>query len=132
MKIIPKEEIKNDDYYGEIVETLDLCGLNPIYIEDENGTYRFQSNSIVRYLVGSSSLNLIWGEAGEKEYSLREFLELYIHMGYSLGGYLEIFGEAIDKILRISYDYHTGDRTSKLGYDEESIKFFDKPVYESK
>lgn len=137
---LTKQQIQDHDYYSDIVEFLDLTGIEATYIE-YNTVWRFKQNSIVRYLLDyhaeetkkihgtGGGLNLIC-EIGIKEgYTLREYVELYIHMGYSLGGFLEVYGESIDQVLRIRHDAVTGDFIDKLGPTDESIALLDKPRY---
>jgi hypothetical protein len=141
--ITPKKEVEKIEDYDDLLEFLELCGLNPVYIKTEHGVLRFKTNNIIRYLVdyhhektlkthgNERGLNLIWDKGYTDGFTLKEFVELYIHMGYSLGGFLEMFGDNIDAILRISYDGRTGEFIHKKGATEETIALINKPIKNS-
>ncbi len=140
---LSRETIEEHGHYDDLLEFLDLAHIETEW-EVSGGTWRFKGNKIVRYLIDYHSeetekthgnnrgLNLIYTEAIEKNYTLREFVELYIGMGYSLGGFEEVFGDAMIAVLRMKYDYESGDYLGREDPDEESISFFDKPIFESK
>ena len=44
----------------------------------------------------------------------------------------EVFADAITKVLRLSFDLETGLYIGRENPDEDSIVFFDKPIFESK
>jgi hypothetical protein len=143
-RILNKEEILDNGYYDDILEILELCNLDPVIIEDDCETWRFKPNSIINYLLDyhqeetekthgtGKGLNLIYRNSIKEKYTLKEFAELYVHMGYSLSGFEEIFGDAMSKVLRISYDYETGEFIEKLGPTEETLELINKSFYESK
>lgn len=138
-KIIYREEIVKvpNSNYDELFEFLDIMEITPIVIEDDNGVWRFRTNAVIRYLLeyhdkgtwkthGSGrGLNLIIKNCICKDvYTLRDIVELYISMGYSLCGFMEIFENVICKILRIEYD-EKGNFIKKLGPTEETISYID-------
>lgn len=70
-------------------------------ITDANGTRRFQENRVVRHLLDEATagrkcdLNVLWQivqchHQGDRKW-MADFREFYQMIGYSLGGYGEIF-----------------------------------------
>jgi len=122
------------DDYDDLVEFIKLCKIIPTYIMDKDRVLRFKTNSPIRYLLdhhkntNKDGLNVVWENAYDNDYTVKEMVELYIHIGYSLGGFYEIFGNIIDTILRIRYDSRTGDFIDKLGETEETIKLINSPI----
>jgi hypothetical protein len=138
MKIISKNTIKTMEGYEDIPLFLDVFKLEPQYEEDEEGKLRFKPNSVIKYLLDyhkiqtmmtceSGGLAIVWEDAEKGEYTLREMIELYIHMGYSLCGFTAIFGEAMDKVLNIERD-DEGGVISKYGPSTISKEFVDQPI----
>lgn len=82
---------------------LEMCGADaqahPLI--DRDGVLRFKADPVVRYVVDNVvDLNKLWVGLGPLSHdiavrhSLRRF---YRDMGYSLSGYLEVFGEELDE-----------------------------------
>ncbi len=127
--------------YSDLVEFLHLCNIYPTYITNEHGTICFQKNNIIGHILDyyklkteqntamdEHGLNRLWSVAFKKQYTVKQMVELYIHMGYSLSMFLEIFGDAIDTILRIRHDSTNGDFLDKSGPTEETIKLIHGPI----
>jgi len=147
-RILKEEEILavDDGYYSDLIEFIHLCDISPTYIETESGVWRFKDNPIIRYLLdyhhdetkkNSSSgngvgLNLIWEKACNDEFTLKEMVELYIHIGYSLCGFEEVFGDDINRVLRIRYDATTGEFIDKRGATEETKQYIYQSAAESR
>jgi hypothetical protein len=145
-RILKEEEVIscNDGYYNDLVEFVNLCNISPTYIETVVGTWRFKPNSIIEYLLeyhgeqtkkdsgNNGGLNLIWDKACNDEFTLKEMVELYIHMGYSLCGFYEVFGDDINRVLRIRHDLATGDFIDRRGPTEETKKYISQSAAESR
>jgi hypothetical protein len=141
MKTISKEEIRELGHYNDVLEFLYLCNINPIFIKDDNNVIRFKGNKIMRYLIDyhreethkvnnshNQGLNIIWSESCVKNYTLREFVELYIGIGYSLCGFVEVFGDYMSLVFREKHDYYTGKIVEVLGPNEESITLIEQNI----
>lgn len=65
---------------------------------DEHGVERFRQNRLVRFLVDNCKydLNHIWGLYGDGDFTDAEMREVYRLMGYSVGGFGEVFLEEGD------------------------------------
>lgn len=61
---------------------------------DSFGTQRFFANEVVRHLIDSESISLndLRMDLHHKKFSLQAYKDFYISMGYSVGGFDEIFG----------------------------------------
>lgn len=118
----------------KLLEDYKWLKLFPDYIidgikADKNGTFRFPSNRIIRYLIDSSrhneltDLNNIWALYNIESFSRREMMELYMQIGYSLTGFEEVFGGALDEMEEanmkfIDLDYTPAFQVDKMTLDE--------------
>ncbi len=61
------------------------------------GVLRFKTNGIIRWLVDSGhvSLNNLSVDVDGGRFTIDDHMEFYQGLGYSLGGFLEIFGEEV-------------------------------------
>ena len=133
----PEMEVEESDLpidYCDLVEFINLCQITPVYIQDEHRTLRFRANSTIGYLLhehkkaNKDGLNAVWDDAYLNDHTVKEMVELYIHMGYSLSGFEEIFGDAMNTILRIRYDGNTGNFIDKSGPSTETVKLINGPI----
>ncbi len=76
--------------------TAELGG-HPI-VRDADGTLRFKANPLVRWLCDQIDLNKMWLAFGQGAFSETAFMQFYRDIGYSLGGFEEVWGETLDKI----------------------------------
>lgn len=80
-----------------------------VIVEDKNGTWRFKPNTVIEWLHihlplpapwnNGLPLNDMWGAHCNKHITTRDFAIFYSQFGYSLGGYEEIWGDLMDKVL---------------------------------
>ena len=62
------------------------------FIDDDN-VQRFPSKNFARYIGDNINLNKLWKDFWEKKlFSLDELQQFYRDMGYSVGGFDEVFG----------------------------------------
>ncbi|MCD6436449.1 MAG: hypothetical protein J7L15_08755 [Clostridiales bacterium] len=138
-RVLTRKEVEDTNDYEYLLAFLDICCITPHFIIDNSGVWRFRENPIIVYLEDyhseqtkrnqSRGLNLIYEKSYNEGYTVRDFVELYMHIGYSLCGFMEIFGDCINRILRIHYD-EDGNFIERLGPNEESLACIDKPRYE--
>ncbi len=64
-------------------------------IVEVDGVWRFKQNKLIRYLVDEIvDLNRMKIEFHNRKFSLDEYMQFYMDMGYSLSGFYEIFGQS--------------------------------------
>lgn len=104
---------------------------NAIYIasyedpKQPGGVYRFMEKPIMRWMCDNGvDLNAMCIAHEEGDFSLKEYMQFYMDIGYSLCGFSEIFGGAIDRMneLGITHEqldeYPTMKRWGMPGKDE--------------
>lgn len=127
-RIIPKEEVATQ--HEDILLFLDALGIHDyLFIEDENGTWRFRENKLQELLRESNhtyDLNRLAVMVG-KHFRPREWVIFYMGMGYSLCGFEEIFGETMDRVLGILYHPDTGQELHR-GEDMVDVTIYDEHV----
>lgn len=65
-------------------------------IVDDNGTQRFIENEVVGWLFDSGQLDMekmFLAFSRGHQFSLDSYMEFYMSLGYTLGGFEEVFGE---------------------------------------
>ena len=69
-------------------------GRKYITIIDENNVQRFPTNALIRHLVSSKQVdtNTLCVDFQKGKFTLEEYQEFYMGMGYSVCGFDEIFG----------------------------------------
>lgn len=124
-----QEELKTE--CPDVYEFLKLLDIDDWYVKrDDDGTLRFVPDVLVRYIhdgcirgrEGKFNLEHFWDMAGQ----LLPYIYLvryYINIGYDIGGFLEIWGWAIDRVLGITRDEETGDETSRERPGWGAIRF---------
>jgi hypothetical protein len=80
----------------------DASRAHPLEVKD--GVLRFVSNRAVRYAVDRIDLNDMAKEANRNEWPLEDLMTFYRMMGYSLCGFLDIFGERLEARLSAGKD----------------------------
>lgn len=85
-----------DDVPSEFRFTAELGG-HPI-VKDADGTLWFKSRPLVRWLCDQIDLNKMWLACGQGAFSENALMQFYRDIGYSLGGFEEIWGEVLDAI----------------------------------
>lgn len=66
-------------------------------IIDENGTQRFPTNRVIRYLIDSHphvDLNALWHMMDSGMISRDELMQFYLQIGYSVTGFEELFANS--------------------------------------
>ena len=105
-KII-KNEIAFEDH-SDLLLFLNQLELTPVVINDK-GRYRFQTKPIMRYLCDNIDLCEMWCNFHEDKFSLKEYVQFYMDIGYSLCGFEEVWGDTMDEVLEIIRDGKTGE-----------------------
>lgn len=74
---------------------MDLLPPDVEIVESMSGTYRFRADSLVRWLVDSKriDLNQMCIDFQRGRFTLDDYMRFYRGLGYSLCGFIEIFGE---------------------------------------
>lgn len=90
MEIVPKDQIPERFQF-----TVNLTD-HPI-VKDPEGVLRFQESPIVKWLRDQVSVNDMWRECGRGTFSTDELMQFYRDIGYSLGGFEEVWGEILDQ-----------------------------------
>lgn len=67
----------------------------PEVVEDDQGVYRFRAKDLILWAVdhGGVNLNSMCIAFQQGAFSLEEYMEFYRGLGYSLCGFIDIFGE---------------------------------------
>lgn len=125
MRIISPEELVDKypcykdmaDLARSFVHKIVLCQ------EGNNGVLRWKGSQLIRYLTSSTGvidLNNLAIDLFKKKFSLEEYMKFYMDMGYSLSGYVEVFGQREVTEYGLSYIEHPPE-----GHD------FDKEYWET-
>lgn len=108
-RVVPKDDPKLLRCFKDLMEKLNW----PEVIEDLQGTYRFRTNALFCWMTdptrGSNhdrssitydpprphrvSLNDMADGFARGEFTLEEYMNFYMGIGYSLDGFVEVFGE---------------------------------------
>jgi len=70
---------------------------HPVYVDKFN-TLRYETKPIIRWLSDHVDLNKMWIAYREGAFSRDEFMQFYRDIGYSLGGFEEVWGEELEKM----------------------------------
>lgn len=72
---------------------------HPIVVDD-NGVYRYKANGVTNWLYENKciDLNKVWLAYGRCMFSLEDFMQFYRDLGYSLGGFEELFAKELDRM----------------------------------
>lgn len=111
-RIVPRKEVKKD-YLDHV-----LISDHPI-IEDKNGIFRYKAKPMMIWLCDQIDLNVMWRQFQYGTFSRDEFMQFYRDIGYSLCGFEEVWGGAMDNILGIKRDYETGKEISRKSKKKE-------------
>ena len=95
--------------YSDIILFLKELNIIPVVVEDKYGTYRFKRIPIMRYLCDNINLNKMREAFIDNKFSLKEYVQFYMDIGYSFCGFEEVWGETMDEILEIQRDRQTGE-----------------------
>jgi len=68
--------------------------LNPVYLDD--GILRYEAKTIARWIGDHVDLNEMWTAYRNGAFSRDEFMQFYRDIGYSLGGFEEVWGEELE------------------------------------
>ena len=129
-RVVPKKEVAV--YHSDMLLFLEaLRILDFVVIEDQNGTHRFRENQLTCLLreacKSQYDMNALAVMAG-RNFRLREWVKFYMDIGYSLGGFEEIFGESMDSVLGILRDPNTGDEKIRGEKLVDLSKFYDEHI----
>lgn len=111
MRTVPHDEARLVEHYSDLMEALGW----PEVVEDDRGVYRFAANRLFRWMTeatdGSNpdprslsfdpprphrvSLNDMAIGFQRGAFSLEEYMAFYRGLGYSLDGFIEVFGERL-------------------------------------
>lgn len=69
-------------------------------VEDEEAVYRYKPNGVIVWLFnqGLIEMNKIWSAHVNGAFSIEDLMQFYRELGYSLGGFEEIFSEQLDEM----------------------------------
>lgn len=68
-------------------------------VEDKHGVLRYQKNPLIAYLQEQADLNEMWIIYRKYHtWTQEQFMQFYRDIGYSLHGFEEIWGEALDEM----------------------------------
>jgi hypothetical protein len=75
-------------------------------VSDKNGVLRYQKNGVIDHLIalmhakklGGYDLCALSADFQEGKFSLEDYMDFYRMMGYSLGGFEEVFSEQLDEM----------------------------------
>jgi len=129
-RVVPKEEVA--EHHSDILLFLEALRISDVvFIEDDAGTWRFRENQLICLLQEACKtqydMNRLCELAG-RNFRLREYVKFYMDIGYSLGGFEEIFGDAMDSVLGILRDPATGEE-KKRGEELVSLsKHYDEHI----
>lgn len=113
-RIIPNREVSEADHYWYLAELAVI--FNHEIVEDDHGTWRWKENGLINNLYkcapvftppisespravntkslrASVDLNGLWMDLLHNLFSMEEMMKFYMGMGYSLSGFIEIFGQ---------------------------------------
>jgi len=105
-KILKKEEIP--ECYNDHL----LLSAHPIVMTDI-GTIRYKTNNAIRWCCDHIDLNEMCIAFNYGAFTEEEYMQFYRDIGYSLCGFEEIFGDAMDRLLGIVRDPETGKEISR-------------------
>lgn len=113
-RIIPHDDPILLEHYSELVRLFP----NAVFIEDAQGVYRFQRNALIDWIVerdrerAEASPRDRYGDThyllndmarayhGDAPFTLAEYMQFNQDMGYSLGGYYEVFEPQIRDLMK--------------------------------
>lgn len=119
-RVIPLEEVANAKWYSDMAELAVI--FNHEIVETNEGTWRWRTNGIVdyalsgicgmhegewhghmsaKYFRGAINLNDLWGDFYRGAFTCEELMKFYMGIGYSLGGYSEVWGQKEATELRL-------------------------------
>lgn len=106
-RVVGVEELQQD--YADLAE---LAVIFNHEVVEKGKVWRWKTNGLVRHLLdgecpfykgdshvgvsrirGTVDLNALWGDFSQKLFSLEELMKFYMGMGYSLCGFVEVFGQ---------------------------------------
>ena len=67
-------------------------------ITDPDGTLRYEAKPLMRWLCDQTDLNTMWRAYDLNRFSRQEFMQFYRDIGYTLVGFEEIWGEAMNEM----------------------------------
>ena len=67
-------------------------------IQDEQGIFRYKKNPMIRWLCDHIDLNDMWRAYRNEGWDTKTFMQFYRDIGYSLGGFEEIWGDELDEM----------------------------------
>lgn len=70
-------------------------------VKDEEGTLRYQENTLITWLhdIYHIDMNNLWVAYRRKVFTRDEFMQFYRDIGYSLSGFEEVWGDALDEMV---------------------------------
>ena len=99
-RIVPHDDPVLVKDYSDLMEKMPA---DVIIVETEGGVYRFKENSLVCWLTTPVpptdnvlvDLNLLYIAYDRGAFTLEDYMAFYRDMGYSLCGFIEIFGSEL-------------------------------------
>lgn len=91
-RIVPRDDPIIVEHYADLMKTQPN---HAVVIEDDDGTYRFQGDPLIRDLVTTKrvDLNQMCIDFQRGLLPLESYMAFYRGLGYSLSGFVEVFGD---------------------------------------
>lgn len=99
-RVVPYSEVEGCGYYEGLAQLGE--GLGVRVVETEQGVWRWEECKLTRWLCDHVNLNKLWidyrnGVMGDPHGpALLDLMRFYMQIGYSLGGFVEIFGHSLN------------------------------------
>lgn len=91
-RLVPRDDKALVSDYADLMATQPP---DAVVIEDLNGVYRWQEDGLIRWLsdIDQLDLNAMCVAFQRGAFTLDEYMRFYRGLGYSLSGFIEIFGD---------------------------------------
>ena len=120
MRIIPHDDKKLIEKYNDHLIFCQKIGRpNIVFIEDDQGAYRYQENKFINYIKNNIDLIKMWNDYYRGEIDCLDLIYFYQDSGYSLCGFEQIFNTEIDRVLGVKRDPQTGEEITRRREDED-------------
>jgi hypothetical protein len=119
---LSRKDAKLNEHYGDLVKIFPKAE----FVVDQDGTYRFKPDPLLSHLVntGQVSMNRLWADSVglPPPYMIDDLVRFYQNIGYSLGGFLEVFEHRLASLKALAQGpdmTHTGLIPTKIGGGKE-------------
>lgn len=101
------------------------------FVRTPDGVIRFQGNRIFRYLIDNQKvvdLNKLWVEACCGKFTLKEMMDLYIGLGYTLSGFVDIFPDGLNLMEDRGLTFETLTDERVRPWEDEAVTTYGLPT----